>query len=148
MGHTMWCLMRHPERPRRFRAECRAAFTAEDLRDARPSLDDVYAKLKYTERGGDRKRRSAWCLRPPAGFASTPRRGRWPGTTFPRGTCSPPTLASRFLDEGIFRRRIGTGPERFLDTNANDPDAFFPGGMGQHRCPGISLSTLMACEFF
>ena len=49
MGHTMWCLMRHPEAAEKVRAECRAAFTAEDLRDARLSLDDVYAKLKYTE---------------------------------------------------------------------------------------------------
>ena len=27
------------------------------------------------------------------------------------------------------------------------PDAYFPGGVGQHKCPGLSLSTLMTQVF-
>jgi cytochrome P450 len=41
MGHTLWCLMRHPEAAEKVRAERRAAFVAEDLRAARVRLDDV-----------------------------------------------------------------------------------------------------------
>jgi hypothetical protein len=33
------------------------------------------------------------------------------------------------------------------ESRGRDPDAYFPGGVGQHKCPGISLSTLMTQIF-
>ena len=54
MGHTMWCLMRHPEAAEKVRAECRAAFTAEDLA-GRAII--ARRRLRQTEihRGGDER---------------------------------------------------------------------------------------------
>lgn len=43
-------------------------------------------------------------------------------------------------------------PERFLPEGAGEgnkvtADTYFPGGMGQHQCPGMNLSTLMTQMF-
>lgn len=43
-------------------------------------------------------------------------------------------------------------PERFLPEGAAagnkvTVDTYFPGGMGQHQCPGMNLSTLMTQIF-
>lgn len=43
-------------------------------------------------------------------------------------------------------------PERFLPEGAGGAnkvtaDTYFPGGMGQHQCPGMNLSTLMTQMF-
>ena len=145
MGHTMWCLMRHPEAAEKVRAECRAAFTAEDLRDARLSLDDVYAKLKYTEAATKEALRVV--PQTAGGLRVNPTLRTLAGYDVPAGYVLTADPRVAFLDEANFPAPDRYRPERFLDTNANDPDAFFPGGMGQHRCPGISLSTLMTQIF-
>ena len=113
------------------------------LRDARLSLDDVYAKLKHRAATKEALRvvpQTAGGLRvnPTLRTLAEWRSAECMLTADPRVA---------FLDEANFPAPDRYRPERFLDTNANDPDAFFPGGMGQHRCPGISLSTLMTQIF-
>ena len=158
MGHTLWCLMRHPEAAEKVRAECRAAFGAEDLRAARVRLEDVYAKLKYAEAATKEALRVV--PQTAGGLRVNPTRRTLAGYDVPAGYVLTADPRVAFLDEANFPEPDRYRPERFLEreatvpgeagrsnANANDPDAFFPGGMGQHRCPGISLSTLMTQIF-
>ena len=48
----------------------------------------------------------------------------------------------RFLSDGDPRKKafLESGASSGLEQN---PDVYFPGGVGQHKCPGLSLSTLM-----
>ena len=51
-----------------------------------------------------------------------------------------------FLDESAFSDPKAFNPSRFLEASKSE-DRFFPGGMGQHQCPGINLATTMNVIF-
>ena len=51
-----------------------------------------------------------------------------------------------FLDESAFPDAKTFNPSRFLEASKSE-DRFFPGGMGQHQCPGINLATTMNVIF-
>lgn len=57
-----------------------------------------------------------------------------------------------FLDPANFPEPEVFKPERFLpegaaEGNAVTADTYFPGGIGQHQCPGMNLSQLMTQVF-
>ena len=172
MGHVLWTLMRHPEALAETRRETRGAFTSADLKSADPNafeLSRVFTKLRYCEAvvketlrvvpqtaGGLRVNpttRKFLEYDVPAGYVLTadPRVAFLDPTNFPR----PETFApERFLDASDPRRtkreeieETGNDGGGVLGSRSRDPDAYFPGGVGQHKCPGISLSTLMTQIF-
>ena len=167
MGHVLWTLMRHPEALAETRKETRGAFTSADVKTADPSafsLGRCFEKLTYCEAVVKETLRVV--PQTAGGYASTRRRESSWVTTCPPGTCSPPTRASRFWirktsrspkrsrPSGFWRRATNEesrgklrNATRVSDSRASDPDAYFPGGVGQHKCPGISLSTLMTQIF-
>ena len=51
-----------------------------------------------------------------------------------------------FLDESAFPDAKTFNPSRFLEASKIE-HRFFPGGMGQHQCPGINLATTMNMIF-
>jgi cytochrome P450 len=58
-----------------------------------------------------------------------------------------------FKDEALFPDVDAFKPERFISgspesqRNVVTGDTYFPGGMGQHQCPGISLAVVMTQIF-
>ena len=166
MGHVLWTLMRHPEALAETRKETRGAFKSADVKTADPSafsLGRCFEKLTYCEAvvketlrvvpqtaGGLRVNpttRKFLEYDVPAGYVLTadPRVAFLDPENFPE----PETFApERFLAKGDERRIAWeTRNAKVPDSRASDPDAYFPGGVGQHKCPGISLSTLMTQIF-
>ena len=167
MGHVLWTLMRHPEAFAETKRETRAAFSSADLKSADPSafaLGRVFKELRYCDAvvketlrvvpqtaGGLRVNPTARKFLEydvPAGYVLTadPRVAFLDPTNFPEPASFAP---ERFLDPSDERRAHWEEIEasRVLGSRTQDPDAYFPGGVGQHKCPGISLSTLMTQIF-
>ena len=168
MGHALWTLMRHPTSLAETKKETRAAFTSAALKTADPEsfhLKNVM-DLKYCEAvvketlrvvpqtaGGLRvnpTQRKFLEYDVPAGYVLTadPRVAFLDPTNFPE----PDTFAPERFLEAQDERRITWEAEQMTDgglkeSRSRDPDAYFPGGVGQHKCPGISLSTLMTQIF-
>ena len=172
MGHVLWTLMRHPEAFAETKKETRRAFTSADVKSADPSafsLGRCFEELTYCEAvvketlrvvpqtaGGLRVNpttRKFLEYDVPAGYVLTadPRVAFLDAENFPK----PETFApERFLDASDPRRtkreeieETGNDGGGVLGSRSRDPDAYFPGGVGQHKCPGISLSTLMTQIF-
>ena len=166
MGHVLWTLMRHPEALAETKKETRSAFKSAEVKTADPSafsLSRCFEKLTYCEAvvketlrvvpqtaGGLRVNpttRKFLEYDVPAGYVLTadPRVAFLDPENFPE----PETFApERFLAKGDERRIAWEARNaKVSDSRASDPDAYFPGGVGQHKCPGISLSTLMTQIF-
>lgn len=168
MGHVLWTLMRHPNALAETKKETRDAFASAALKTADPNAFRLSAvmELKYCEAvvketlrvvpqtaGGLRvnpTQRKFLEYDVPAGYVLTadPRVAFLDPENFPE----PETFApERFLDPDDARRMkwesSETNDARSKASRSRDPDAYFPGGVGQHKCPGISLSTLMTQIF-
>ena len=143
MGHTTWLLMRNPEKAKKVRAECRSSFSREELESGKLTLDDVYTKLTFTECAI----KEALRVMPQTagGLRVNPETRTLAGYTIPSGYVLTADPRIAFLNPDFFPDPEDYRPERFLpaENPAIAPDNFFPGGMGQHKCPGISLSNLM-----
>ena len=143
MGHTTWLLMRNPDKAKKVRAECRSSFSREELDSGKLSLDDVYTKLTFTECAI----KEALRVMPQTagGLRVNPETRTLAGYTIPSGYVLTADPRIAFLNPDFFPDPEDYRPERFLpaENPAIAPDNFFPGGMGQHKCPGISLSNLM-----
>ena len=67
------------------------------------------------------------------------------GYTVPAGYTLTADPRIAFLNPDSFPDPEEYRPERFEEPVSGD--VYFPGGIGQHRCPGISLSNLMTSLF-
>ena len=143
MGHTMWLLMRNPEKAKKVRAECRSSFTSEELKNGELSLDAVFTKLAYT----DCAIKEALRVMPQTagGLRVNPETRELAGYTVPAGYTLTADPRIAFLNPDSFPDPEEYRPERFEEPVSGD--VYFPGGIGQHRCPGISLSNLMTSLF-
>ena len=143
MGHTMWLLMRNPEKAKKVRAECRSSFTSEELKNGELSLDAVFTKLAYT----DCAIKEALRVMPQTagGLRVNPETRELAGHTVPAGYTLTADPRIAFLNPDSFPDPEEYRPERFEEPVSGD--VYFPGGIGQHRCPGISLSNLMTSLF-
>ena len=167
MGHCLWTLMRNRDKLEVMRKECRDIFSSSDLKTANPdafTLTKIFTSLKYTEAvvketlrvvpqtaGGLRVNSE---LRQLAGFdipegyvlTADPRVAFMDPTNFPEPEEFVP---ERFLSDDDARKKKAFSMDRSLEISGleQSPDAYFPGGVGQHKCPGLSLSTLMTQVF-
>ena len=164
MGHVLWTLMRHPEAFAETKKETRRAFTSADVKSADPSafsLGRCFAELTYCEAVVKETLRVV--PQTAGGLRVNPTTRKFLEYDVPAGYVLTADPRVAFLDAENFPKPETFAPERFLaesderkiawkardanvvvrDSRASDPDAYFPGGVGQHKCPGISLSTLM-----
>lgn len=170
MGHCLWTLMRHPEALAETKKETRRAFTSADVKSADPSafsLGRCFKELTYCEAVVKETLRVV--PQTAGGLRVNPTTRKFLEYDVPAGYVLTADPRVAFLDPENFPEPETFAPERFLatsderriaweanvnvnanvvrDSRASDPDAYFPGGVGQHKCPGISLSTLMTQIF-
>lgn len=171
MGHCLWTLMRHPEALAETKKETRRAFTSADVKSADPSafsLGRCFKELTYCEAVVKETLRVV--PQTAGGLRVNPTTRKFLEYDVPAGYVLTADPRVAFLDAENFPEPETFAPERFLatsderriaweanvnvnanvtrrDSRASDPDAYFPGGVGQHKCPGISLSTLMTQIF-
>ena len=170
MGHVLWTLMRHPEALAETKKETRRAFTSADVKSADPSafsLGRCFKELTYCEAVVKETLRVV--PQTAGGLRVNPTTRKFLEYDVPAGYVLTADPRVAFLDPENFPEPETFAPERFLATSderriawegsrdanvkvrdyggASDPDAYFPGGVGQHKCPGISLSTLMTQIF-
>ena len=167
MGHVLWTLMRHPEAFAETKKETRRAFTSAEVKSADPSafsLGRCFAELTYCEAVVKETLRVV--PQTAGGLRVNPTTRKFLEYDVPAGYVLTADPRVAFLDAENFPKPETFAPERFLaesderkiawkardanvvrDSRASDPDAYFPGGVGQHKCPGISLSTLMTQIF-
>ena len=167
MGHVLWTLMRHPEAFAETKKETRRAFTSADVKSADPSafsLGRCFEELTYCEAVVKETLRVV--PQTAGGLRVNPTTRKFLEYDVPAGYVLTADPRVAFLDPENFPKPETFAPERFLaesderkiawkardanvvrDSRASDPDAYFPGGVGQHKCPGISLSTLMTQIF-
>ena len=168
MGHVLWTLMRHPEAFAETKKETRRAFTSADVKSADPSafsLGRCFEELTYCEAVVKETLRVV--PQTAGGLRVNPTTRKFLEYDVPAGYVLTADPRVAFLDAENFPKPETFAPERFLaesderkiawkardanvvvrDSRASDPDAYFPGGVGQHKCPGISLSTLMTQIF-
>ena len=170
MGHCLWTLMRHPEALAETKKETRRAFTSADVKSADPSafsLGRCFETLTYCEAVVKETLRVV--PQTAGGLRVNPTLRKFLEYDVPAGYVLTADPRVAFLDAENFPEPETFAPERFLATSderriawegsrdanvvhgknsrASDPDAYFPGGVGQHKCPGISLSTLMTQIF-
>ena len=168
MGHVLWTLMRHPEAFAETKKETRRAFTSADVKTADPSafsLSRCFKELTYCEAVVKETLRVV--PQTAGGLRVNPTTRKFLEYDVPAGYVLTADPRVAFLDAENFPKPETFAPERFLaesderkiawkardanvvvrDSRASDPDAYFPGGVGQHKCPGISLSTLMTQIF-
>lgn len=171
MGHVLWTLMRHPEALAETKKETRRAFTSADVKSADPSafsLGRCFKELTYCEAVVKETLRVV--PQTAGGLRVNPTTRKFLEYDVPAGYVLTADPRVAFLDAENFPEPETFAPERFLatsderriaweanvnvnanvtrrDSRASDPDAYFPGGVGQHKCPGISLSTLMTQIF-
>jgi len=170
MGHCLWTLMRHPEALAETKKETRRAFTSADVKSADPSafsLGRCFETLTYCEAVVKETLRVV--PQTAGGLRVNPTLRKFLEYDVPAGYVLTADPRVAFLDQENFPEPETFAPERFLATSderriawegsrdanvvhgknsrASDPDAYFPGGVGQHKCPGISLSTLMTQIF-
>jgi len=172
MGHCLWTLMRHPEALAETKKETRRAFTSADVKSADPtafSLGRCFKTLTYCEAVVKETLRVV--PQTAGGLRVNPTLRKFLEYDVPAGYVLTADPRVAFLDAENFPEPETFAPERFLATSderriayseanvnvnanvvrdyggASDPDAYFPGGVGQHKCPGISLSTLMTQIF-
>lgn len=150
MGHTLWCLMRHPAAMEKARLEARRAFPEKDDlgRDCerRVTLDVVYAELKYLDACA--KEALRYVPQTAGGLRVNDRPRTLGGFDVPEGYVLTADPRVAFLDPERFPEPKEYRPERFLaGSNPPGPDDYFPGGVGAHACPGISLATFMTQVF-
>ena len=148
MGHTAWLLMRNPAAAERVRKESRDAFTADQLRSASITLEKAM-ELKYTEAAVKEALRVV--PQTAGGLRVNPTTRTLAGYDIPAGYVLTADPRIPFLDPENYPEPEEYRPERFLPEGSGEnnvaADTFFPGGMGQHQCPGINLSTLMTQTF-
>ena len=170
MGHCLWTLMRHPEALAETKKETRRAFTSADVKSADQrafSLGRCFETLTYCEAVVKETLRVV--PQTAGGLRVNPTLRKFLEYDVPAGYVLTADPRVAFLDQENFSEPETFAPERFLATSderriawegsrdanvkvrdyggASDPDAYFPGGVGQHKCPGISLSTLMTQIF-
>jgi len=80
------------------------------------------------------------------GLRVNPMDRKFCGYTIPAGYVLTADPRIAFLDETAFSDPKAFNPSRFLEASKSE-DRFFPGGMGQHQCPGINLATTMNVIF-
>jgi len=149
MGHTAWLLMRNPEAAVKVREETRKALTPEVLASGKVSLETMMS-MRYTEAVVKETLRVV--PQTAGGLRVNPELRQLAGYDIPAGYVLTADPRIPFLDPANYLEPEEFRPERFLPEgaaagNTVSADTFFPGGMGQHQCPGLNLSTLMTQMF-
>ena len=149
MGHTAWLLLRNPEAASKVREECRATLSSQKLRAADINLETAM-EMKYTEAAVKEALRVV--PQTAGGLRVNPETRKLAGYDIPAGYTLTADPRIPFLDPNNFPEPEEFRPERFLPQGATagnnvTADTYFPGGMGQHQCPGMNLSQLMTQMF-
>jgi len=148
MGHTAWCLLRNPEAAVKVREECRKMLSLADLKAGHVTLEKAM-QMKYTEAVVKETLRVV--PQTAGGLRINPETRKMSGYDIPAGYTLTADPRIPFLDPANYPAPEDFKPERFLPEgaagNSVNADTYFPGGMGQHQCPGMNLSTLMTQMF-
>lgn len=114
------------------------------------SIDDVMA-MKYTEAVAKESLRVT--PQTAGGLRVNSRDRTLVGYDIPAGYTLIADPRIPFRDEALFPDVEAFKPERFIagspesERNIVNGETYFPGGMGQHQCPGISLAIVMTQIF-
>jgi cytochrome P450 len=149
MGHCAWLLMRNPDAAAKVRAECKRVLSPDALASGNVPIETLM-ELKYTEACVKEALRTV--PQTAGGLRINPTTRTLAGYDVPAGYVLTADPRIPFLDAKNYPEPEKFQPERFLPEGAAagtvvNGETYFPGGMGQHQCPGISLSTLMTQTF-
>jgi len=131
-------------------AEVRSEYKATNGGSGIRSLEDV-TSAKYTEAVAKESLRVT--PQTAGGLRVNPTNRKLAGYDIPAGYTLTADPRIPFKDEALFPDVDAFKPERFISgsvesqRNVVTGDTYFPGGMGQHQCPGISLAVVMTQIF-
>ena len=143
MGHCIRMLMLHPEAAARVREEVAEVLSAAELDSGSIPIEKVM-RLSYAD--AVIKETLRLVPQTAGGLRINPTQRTLAGYDIPAGYVLTADPRIAFLNGDWYPSPGEFRPERFLSAAADNvitQDTFFPGGLGQHQCPGISLANLM-----